>query len=442
MNVLEAAPDRRFPDTTFDLEAEQTLLACCFLNLSILASASAELEPRDFASPLNSAIFHAIQTLQTAATGVNRVTVVAELERQGYDKTQTVAYIGGLTHHIPILEDWRAYAGIVKDKSTRRGLGIAGKRLVQLAADPSKDVVESLSWAQTIAPDLASREPVTRGLEELYEARRSAFAEAGSLNASRPVWPIKALHDGLAPMRGGALHVVAGYTGFGKSSLVLRTADFNAAERGIPGAIFSLEMGRAQCLARLCRHATGKSPLNTPDRYGKNLILSDDEFEEWAFGRQSVPLYFPAALKYAEICAEIRRLVITKGIKLAVVDWLGLIQGMEWLSEAQRYPIFCNGFKALARELDIEIILVVQMNREGVKADRLLIQHIKGSGGVGDAADTVLILNKSDKHRPNPGGSFIFDCDFGKQREGSTGLSCELFWDHEYVMPRDVPRSA
>ena len=189
------------------------------------------------------------------------------------------------------------------------------------------------------------------------------------------------------------LTIVAGETSQGKTSFALALA-LNTAIDGNPVAVYSLEMSIAQCAARLLSMRTG---LN-----GRRVLcspLTNEEYSAMAngiIGMRDFPVYFDTARSAVleRVTASIRRLVLAKGIRVVVIDYLQLMSTKEKSgSETERIAFMTRTLKTLAVELDICIVLLSQLSRPEKGGDHLpTLRRLRGSGAIEQDADNVFFV--------------------------------------------------
>lgn len=189
------------------------------------------------------------------------------------------------------------------------------------------------------------------------------------------------------------LTVVAGETSQGKTSFALALA-LNTAIDGNPVAVYSLEMSIDQCAARLLSMRTG---LN-----GRRVLcspLTNEEYSAMAhgiIGMRDFPVYFDTARSASleRVTASIRRLVLAKGIRVVVIDYLQLMSTKKKSgSETERIAFMSRTLKTLAVELDICIVLLSQLSRPEKGGDHLpTLRRLRGSGAIEQDADNVFFV--------------------------------------------------
>lgn len=202
--------------------------------------------------------------------------------------------------------------------------------------------------------------------------------------------------DRLGGLMKSDLTIVAGETSQGKTSFALALA-LNTAIDGNPVAVYTIEMGIGQCAARLLSMRTG---LN-----GRRVLcspLTNEEYSAMANGiiaMRDFPVYFDTARSAVleRVTASIRRLVLAKGIRVVVIDYLQLMSTKEKSgSETERIAFMTRTLKTLAVELDISIVLLSQLSRPE-KGDHLpTLRRLRGSGAIEQDADNVFFVYRPE----------------------------------------------
>lgn len=205
------------------------------------------------------------------------------------------------------------------------------------------------------------------------------------------------LFDSRFGLHGGDLVIIAGASSTGKSTLATTIA-YNLAKIGIPVAYYSLEMSSKQLTARMIARDTNVSSSTT--LYGK---VSDDEYNriyDNGMALAGLPIYFDENSKtsFVKICGSIRRMVRTRHLKVAIVDYLQILANSSGDNREQLLGDMARDFKRLAVEEDICVILLSQLNRSGDRSKEPDLSQMRGSGQIEEACDTAVLV-----HRPVQG---------------------------------------
>ncbi|SKS09076.1 replicative DNA helicase [Mycobacteroides abscessus subsp. abscessus] len=358
------------------------------------------------------------------------MTVAAELDRRGQlRRVGGAPYLHTLISTVPTAANAGYYAGIVAEKALLRRLVEAGTRVVQYgyAGAEGADVAEVVDRAQAEVYDVTDRRMSEDyvALEELLQPTMDeidAIASAGGISKGVPTGftDLDEITNGLHP---GQMIIVAARPGVGKSTLGLDFMRSCSIKHQLPSVIFSLEMSKTEIVMRLLS-AEAKIKLGDM-RSGR---MSDDDWTRLARRMSEIseaPLYIDDSpnLTMMEIRAKARRLNQKAGLKLVVVDYLQLMtSGKKHESRQQEVSEFSRNLKLLAKELEVPVIAISQLNRgpEQRTDKRPQVSDLRESGSLEQDADMVILLHRPDAfERDDPRGGEA-DLILGKHRNGPT----------------------
>lgn len=433
---------QNIPDTAFDrtppqnIEAEISVLGGMLISKDAIADVVEILHAEDFYRPQHALIFRTILALFTQGQPADAVTVGAELTRQGQlEQVGGLPYLHTLVSSVPTAANAGYYAKIVLGQAKLRALVAAGTKIVQLGYNTDGSDVDSLmeiaqeemfSVAEShIKHDYKHLDFV---LKEVLEEIDKNNAREGKL-AGLPTG-FTDLDDMLGGLRAGQVIIVAARPGMGKSTLAMDFCRHIAIKRHIPVAFFSLEMNRTELVMRVLA-AESNVFLN-------NLIKGDLRQEQMQLIAQTseriadAPLIVDDSpnLTMTEIRAKARRLRQQENIQMIVIDYLQLLTsgGRAVESRQQEVSDFSRSIKLLAKELDIPIVAIAQLNRNPeARADKKpQVSDLRESGSLEQDADVILLIHRkdTDSNSPDQPPSEII---IGKHRSGPTG-SVELMF--------------
>lgn len=240
---------------------------------------------------------------------------------------------------------------------------------------------------------------------------------------------LDALTHGLHP---GQLVVVAARPAFGKSTLGLDLARSASVKHGMASVIFSLEMSRTEIAMRLLA-----AECHIPMHHMRGGQLSDEEWKRIALKMgevDSAPLYIDDSpnMSMMEIRAKCRRLKQRHDLRLVVIDYLQLMSsGKRVESRQQEVAEFSRALKLLAKELEVPVVAIAQLNRASEqRADRRpMLSDLRESGAIEQDADVVLLIHREDfyDHDQRPGEA---DFIIAKHRNGPTDTITVSFLGH------------
>lgn len=246
----------------------------------------------------------------------------------------------------------------------------------------------------------------------------------------------------LNPLRAGQLVIVGARPAVGKSIIGLGFAMAAAIEDELPAVFFSLEMSKSELMIRVLS-AQGRIPIT-------HLIRGTMDDEAWQrvskvlakVGEKPLYLDDSANLTVASIRSKARRLKARGGLSLIVVDYLQLMPtGVKAENRQTAVAEMSRGLKLLARELDVPVIALSQLNRslEGRADKRPTLSDLRESGAIEQDADVVLLLHRDDLYDHESPKAGEMDVIVAKQRQGATGVA-SLAFQGGYVRAVDMGR--
>lgn len=376
----------------------------------------------DFYLDAHQKLFDAMTALWTDNRPVDLVTLADELHRRGQvEDVGGYAYVGELWEAAPTAANACYYAGIVRDKAILRGLARAAQRIAQEADSPTGPAEESLAMAEREIFALAEvgtkggAVPLADGLSECLDRldlRMTRKAADGAVPTG--FLDLDAMTCGL---QAGELVILAARPSTGKTALSLAIAR-HALEAGFPVFFASLEQPRVDLAERLvcCESGVDYSRI----RAGK---LSGEEVERVqraAAYLRGLPLFIDDApgQSMLRIAANLRRLKRRHGVKLAVVDYLQLVEPEDRkASRQEQVAVASRRLKHLAREAGVPVLCLAQLNREVEyrSGGKPKLADLRDSGEIEQNADTVMLL-----HKPEDAENVV-EVIIAKQRNGPVG---------------------
>ena len=426
-----SAPDHRQPPQ--DLTAEQSVLGGMLLSKDAIADVVEILRPDDFYRPAHQTVYDCILDLYGRGEPADAVTVSAELQRRGeLIRLGGAPYLHTLIATVPTAANAAYYAEIVAEKAVLRRLVEAGTRIVQLGyhgADGSNggDVAEVVDRAQAAIYEVTERstsEDYT-ALEELLQPTMDeidAIASRGGVALGVPTGfaDLDAVTNGLHP---GQMVVVAARPGVGKSTIGLDFARSCSIRHGMTSAVFSLEMSKSEIVMRLL---SAEARIRLADmRAGR---MSDEDWTRMARRMSEIseaPLFIDDSpnLTLMEIRAKARRLKQRNDLKLIILDYLQLMtSGRKVESRQQEVSEFSRQIKLLAKELEVPIVAMSQLNRgpEQRTDKRPMLSDLRESGAIEQDSDMVILLHRPDAFERDDPRAGETDLILAKHRNGPT----------------------
>lgn len=433
-DVRSAPADRTPPQ---DLAAEQCVLGAILLSKDAIAEVVESVREDDFYKPAHQIIFSAAIDLYGKNEPVDAVTVADSLAKAGdLLRVGGAPYLHTLTASVPIAANAGYYARIVTEQAVLRRLVTAGTRIAQMGYAAEGEVDQLVDRAQAevygvngdrTAEDYQALEDLMQGAIEEIEAIDSRGGQL--VGVPTGFTDFDHLTNGLHP---GQMIIVAARPAMGKSTVGLDFARAASIKHGLTSAIFSLEMARNEIVMRLLS-AEARVPLN----HLRNGGLSDQEWMRIAQTQgelQNAPLFIDDSpnLTLMEIRAKCRRLKQRHDLRLVIVDYLQLMtSGKKVESRQQEVSEFSRSLKLLAKELEVPVVAISQLNRgpEQRTDKKPMISDLRESGSLEQDADMVMLLHREDAYdrEARPG-----EADFivAKHRNGPTKTITVAFQGH------------
>jgi len=414
------------------IDAEQAVLGGLMLDEHAWERIADKIGEEDFYRKDHRLIFRAIGDLASRNQPCDAVTLGEWFESSGLaEEAGGVAYVIQLANSTPSAANILAYAGIVREKSVLRQLIEAGTQIVGDGFQPEgRKSEEILAEAEQRVFHIA--ETGARG-KKSYVEMRAAVHEAFQILSRR--YESKEAVTGLATgftdldeMTSGLqptdLIIVAARPSMGKSALAINMAEHAAIKSRKAVAIFSLEMSASQIAFRLI------SSLGRIDQ--QHLRNGDLAEEDWPRVTSAITLLSETkiliddtpALSPAELRARARRMKRQYDIGLIVVDYLQLmaVPGNKE-NRATEISEISRSLKALAKELNIPVIALSQLNRslEQRTDKRPLMADLRESGAIEQDADVILFIYRDEYYDKESADKGLAEVIIGKQRNGPTG---------------------
>ena len=389
------------------LDFERVVLGALMIDKDAFSIISEIIRPETFYEPRHQKIFTAIQTLNVNEHPVDIMTVTDELKREGtLDSVGGAAYIVELSSNVASSANIEYHARILAQKFLARQLISFASVIETKAFDDTVDVEELMQEAEGSLFELSQRNmkkdyvQVDPVIAKAVEILQKASANDGGLTGV-PTEYVK-LDEKTSGWQSSDLVIIAGRPAMGKTSFALSLAKNIAVDYHVPIAFFSLEMNNVQLVNRLISNVCeipGNKMLNgqlTPDEW--------DRLDKRIGNLQGAPLYIDdtPGLSIFELRTKARRLVKEKGVKILMIDYLQLMNanGMKFGSRQEEVSKISQSLKGLAKELDIPILALSQLNRtvenrEGLEGKRPQLSDLRESGAIEQDADMVLFV-----HRP------------------------------------------
>ena len=428
--VPEGAGHLKMPPNS--VEAEQSLIGGLMLNKAAWDKVADVVTESDFYRKDHKLIFAAIAALVETGNPCDVVTISEYLERRGeLGSAGGLEYLASLANETPGAANARAYANIVRERSVLRDLIDAGNEISGAAfATAGRSATELLDEAERRVFEIAEKGARgKRGFRSLKQILPGTVDRIDLLHQSDG--DITGLSTGFtefdkltAGLQPGDLVVIAGRPSMGKTSLAINIAENAAIGLKVPTAVFSMEMPAEQLTFRMI------SSLGRVDQ--ANLRRGKFPDEDWSRINTAVqlmsdaPMFIDdtAGLSPTEIRARARRLQREHGLGLIVVDYLQLMQVPgNTENRATEISEISRSLKALAKELELPIIALSQLNRsvEQRTDKRPVMSDLRESGAIEQDADTIIFIYRDEVYNKESPKKGLADIVIAKQRNGPIG---------------------
>ena len=388
-------------------ELEDSVLGAIMLEKDAYGTVADLLRPEVFYKDQNRLVYEAIRELAIKDQPIDVMTVGEKMRTLGtLEKAGGVVYLADLTRRVASTAHLRYHAEVIAKKATARDVIALAAQIEEMGFDETQDVDELMQTAESGIFEISQRaqkrdvtqiDPV---IEEAFKRMEKAAMNTGSISGIPSGF--HALDKITSGWQTPDLIIIAARPAMGKTAFVLSMAKNMAIDHEIPVAIFSLEMSNVQLVNRLIMNVcelegdkikTGKMSKEDSKRLNTKVNIMKGK-----------PLYLDdtPSLSIFELRSKARQLVREKGIQLIIIDYLQLMnaQGSSFGSREQEVSIISRNLKALAKELDIPIIALSQLNRgvearQGVEGKTPQLSDLRESGAIEQDADMVCFI-----HRP------------------------------------------
>lgn len=436
-------------------EAEQTVLASLMIEDRSFDKVAGIIMASDFYNPNNGIIFEHIARLFDSGNPYDVSFVVSSLRSSGdLERVGGVEHLAGLARIIPNAANIERYAKVVKDKSRLRQLIRTATTIQETAYEYDRDITldtiqavdESEQMILEIAKDTSDRDlkEISGFIAPIYEELERLSVEGQNV-AGLPsgFYDLDHYTNGL---QAGALIVIAGRPGMGKTSFALNIAQ-NVAKTGKSVAMFSLEMTSNQLVQRIM---SSEAEVNSR----KILTGQGLDAEDWEklasigdeLSNMKIFLDDTSNISVMEIRSKCRRLKSNKehGLDLVIIDYLQLMENKRIEQREQQIADISRNLKGLAKELEVPVIALSQLNRsvESRTDKRPQLSDLRESGAIEQDADIIIFVYRDEVY--NKGDSAhkgIAEILVSKNRSGSTGVA-RLGFTGAYTKFRNLDRSS
>ncbi len=405
-----------------DIQLEQTVLGSILIDASYCVTAMEFLSEDCFSSEQHIILYNAIMRLSQKAMPIDQLTVLEELQRTGeLVRAGGAGYLVELTKNIGAAIHVEAHALMLRERALRRNLYVFAERLAMRTKEKTGDIGEIIEKAEQQFFEITSKKNIrrVRSSESVLEETMEYINKQNSLQAKQSgvlsgFYSVDVLTNG---WQRGNLVILAARPSMGKTALALsfaRQAVFGG-EKGV--LFFSLEMTSRELMLRILASET-----EIPATKLQHQTLSNTEWRKLEKIQQSIidaQLYIDdtPGISISELRSKARQMKMKHNIDMIVIDYLQLMHVSKAYSRENEVAQISQGLKNLAKELDVPVIALSQLNR-GVASrldKRPMLSDLRDSGAIEQDADIVMFV-----HRPEYYG--LTATDTGESTEGLTEL--------------------
>jgi len=426
-------------------EAEECLLSSFVTTggASKFDEVATMLEESDFYKLENQIIFKCMRQIVLSGNELDEISLSEELKRDGM--LEEVGGIAGMMEHINKtgLVQVKMCAEIIKEKSNLRKLIRQFKENVEEMQSEVKDSKQVSSEVEALLLGLNDMSNCDKSVKSALAEIQDEFESMldGSYEADVVKTHIdhldNKLHDGGIGM--GEVCVIAAPTSCGKSQLALNIASRSVENQGIPVLIFSFEMPQKQVLKRMMHSLSGVNPRSIKAGY-----ITEDQKKKIQKSSEAVEkmnIFTSHSVRDADdLRIQARSMVRKHGIKLIIIDYLQLVPwDAKKFGKTAGVSDISHKVKQMAIELNVAVILLSQVNREGARSEGgLEVYHLRDSGDIENDADVIIMMypehmdmNKAS-YKDTVGEYKNMVYKIGKNREGERDLMGNFKFYNQY----------
>jgi replicative DNA helicase len=411
-----------------NLEAEQAILGGILINNDALNQVVDIISSEDFYKDAHALIYEGMLTLYNRDDPVDVITLSQVLKEKGaLDKAGGTEYLASLAEATATSAGIMYHAEIVRDLSTRRNLIQKCSHISEVCFQPGNATEDILDSAEQYIFEITERN-IDQNFLQLDEVVKNSFKKIETTTGSNITGistgftDFDSLTSGLQP---SDFIIVAGRPSMGKTALALNIALNAALIDKVGVAIFSLEMSSLQLGIRLL----GCDAMIDAWKLRKGALQDDDylRLTDSANRLSELPIYIDdsSGLSSLEIKAKARRLKKKYNISLVIIDYLQLMQSKKAVESRQlEISDISRSLKALAKDLDIPILAVSQLNRkvEDRPNKRPILADLRESGAIEQDADLILFIYREELYNRTEENKGKAEINIAKHRNGPTGL--------------------
>jgi len=430
-----------------DLEAERAVLSALLLDNIAIHSVLNEVVPGDFYHPSHQQIYRAMLALQDENQPVDLHTLADYLNTQKtLDSVGGMVFLSELADYEATAANVQTHAKIVRDKAIKRNLIRVATEIVEFSHDSVEGAERLLDEAESKVFDLSREKsrttfaPLEDGLHEAMNHVDMLMEQSGELTGVPSGY--RDLDADTGGLQAGELIIVAARPSMGKTALALNMARNAAVDHDKKVAIFSLEMTKRSLILRLLASEGEVNFTNFRKGYGSADAYRRIQAAANKLSGANLWVDDSGTITILEIKAKCRRLKSEHGLDLVMVDYLQLAHGnTPTLRKDLEIAEISHGLKSLAKELDIPVVALSQLNRGPEQRDpdkrRPNMGDLRESGAIEQDADLIAFIYRDEVYNKTEENEGLAELIISKQRNGPTG-TIKLQFEAQFARFRDL----
>jgi replicative DNA helicase len=434
-----------------DLDVEKAVLSGLLHDNRAIHAVLTEVKPDDFYHPAHQQLYQSMIALQDANEPVDLHTLAHHLnERKLLDGVGGAVYLAELFDYEVTSANVMQHARIVREKSVKRGLIAVATEIVEAGFEDVEEADHQLDVAQAKVFEIGrskARETFRTLHDEMADAidyLEALLERKGELTGVPTGF--KDFDEKTGGLQPGELVVVAARPSMGKTALALNLARNAAVDHRKRVAIFSLEMTKRALALRLLSSEAAVDMSGFRKGFGRTDELQRLVDKAGRLAEADIWIDDSGMITALEMKAKCRRLASERGLDLVVVDYLQLAHGDRvHLRKDLEIAEISHGLKALAKELDIPVVALSQLNRGPEQRDpdkrRPNMGDLRESGAIEQDADGIAFIYRDEVYKPTEENRGIAELIIAKQRNGPTG-TVRLQFEDRYANFRDLTDEA
>lgn len=418
-----------------DMEAEQSVIGAMIMDREAIVTVSEILMEDDFYSKQYGILFAAMVELYNEAKPIDLITLRNRLrEKDVPPEVSSLEFVKDLVTGVPTSANVKYYANIVSEKSILRKLirlneeiantcYVGKEKLEVILEDTEKRVFELVQYRNT--EDFVPIKQIV--INAINRIERASHNKGNVTGVATGFIDLDYKTAGMQP---SDLILVAARPSMGKTAFVLNIAEYVAFKQNRSVAIFSLEMSREQLVNRLFSMES-----KVDSQHLRTGNLSDEEWEKLiesagVIGMSKLIIDDTPGISISELRSKCRKYKLEHNLELIIIDYLQLMtSNARTDSRQQEISDISRSLKALARELNVPVVVLSQLNRtvEQRPDHRPMLSDLRESGAIEQDADVVMFIYRDDYYNKDTEKRGIAEIIIAKQRNGPIG-TVELIW--------------